>query len=70
MRDRTSDARPLPAPTFPAQPAAAPPAPASSPAPALVIAARASFDTSVLPDSRDGWKRDALARTPPPPPHP
>ena len=66
MRDRTPDAStPLAAPTFPAQPAAAPPAPASSPAPALVIAARASLDASMLPDSR-GWKRDALARIPPP----
>ena len=49
MRDRTPDAStPLAAPTFPAQPAAAPPAPASSPAPALVIAARAMITLTLI----------------------
>ena len=65
MRERSSDATPPSVPTSPAQPTAASPAPASSPKPALVIAARASLDASMLPDSR-GWKRDALARTSPP----
>ena len=43
-RDRNSDAAPPSVPNYPAQPTAAPPAPASSPTPALVIAARESLD--------------------------
>ena len=65
MRERSSDATPPSVPTSPAQPTAASPAPASSPKPALVIAARASLDAFMLPDTR-GWKPEALARTRPP----
>ena len=65
MRDRASDGTPLSASTSPSRPAAASPAPASSPRPALAgifMAPRISeVDVSMLPDSR-GSKRDALAR--------
>jgi len=73
---RASDGTPLSASrgsTSPSQPAAASPALASSPTPALAgifMAPRISeVDVSMPPDSR-GWKRDALARTPPSAPAP
>ena len=69
MRDRNSDAAPPSVPNYPSQPTAAPPAPASSPTPVLVIAARESLDASMLPGSR-GWKRTPSPAPLPPPPHP
>ena len=64
MRERSSDVTPPSVPTSPAQPTAASPASTSSPKPALVIAAKASLDASMLPDSR-GSKCDALRSAPP-----
>jgi hypothetical protein len=70
MRNRNSDAAPPSVPNYPAQPTAAPRAPASSPTPALVIAARESLDASMLSGIAAAGSATPSPAPLTPPPHP